>query len=65
MMSEAQLSGEYSCCCQKFKLWVLSGKKRGHGAHFHDKDVFFPALPLEEVFDPTGAGDLQEDWWGT
>jgi sugar/nucleoside kinase (ribokinase family) len=25
---------------------------------FHDKEVFFaPALPLEEVFDPTGAGD--------
>ena len=25
---------------------------------FNDKEVFFaPALPLEEVFDPTGAGD--------
>ena len=25
---------------------------------FHNKEVFFaPALPLEEVFDPTGAGD--------
>jgi sugar/nucleoside kinase (ribokinase family) len=25
---------------------------------FHKKEVFFaPALPLEEVFDPTGAGD--------
>jgi sugar/nucleoside kinase (ribokinase family) len=25
---------------------------------FHGKEVFFaPALPLEEVFDPTGAGD--------
>ena len=25
---------------------------------FHDDSVFFaPALPLEEVFDPTGAGD--------
>jgi sugar/nucleoside kinase (ribokinase family) len=34
-------------------------KKGEHGALlFKDKDVFFaPALPLEEVFDPTGAGD--------
>ena len=25
---------------------------------FHENEVFFaPALPLEEVFDPTGAGD--------
>jgi sugar/nucleoside kinase (ribokinase family) len=34
-------------------------KKGEHGALlFHDKEVFFaPALPLEEVFDPTGAGD--------
>jgi sugar/nucleoside kinase (ribokinase family) len=40
-------------------------KKGEHGAHFHNKDVFFPALPLEEVFDPTGAGDLQEDLRGT
>ena len=34
-------------------------KKGEHGALiFHNKDVFFaPALPLEEVFDPTGAGD--------
>jgi len=25
---------------------------------FHGKEIFFaPALPLEEVFDPTGAGD--------
>ena len=25
---------------------------------FHEENVFFaPALPLEEVFDPTGAGD--------
>jgi sugar/nucleoside kinase (ribokinase family) len=34
-------------------------KKGEHGALlFHDKHVFFaPALPLEEVFDPTGAGD--------
>ncbi len=34
-------------------------KKGEHGALlFHGDDVFFaPALPLEEVFDPTGAGD--------
>jgi sugar/nucleoside kinase (ribokinase family) len=34
-------------------------KKGEHGALlFHKDDVFFaPALPLEEVFDPTGAGD--------
>jgi sugar/nucleoside kinase (ribokinase family) len=34
-------------------------KKGEHGALlFHENQVFFaPALPLEEVFDPTGAGD--------
>jgi len=34
-------------------------KKGEHGALlFHQKSIFFaPALPLEEVFDPTGAGD--------
>lgn len=34
-------------------------KKGEHGALlFHDHQIFFaPALPLEEVFDPTGAGD--------
>jgi sugar/nucleoside kinase (ribokinase family) len=34
-------------------------KKGEHGALiFHENDVFFaPALPLEDVFDPTGAGD--------
>ena len=37
--------------------WLL--KKGEHGALlFHGDDVFFaPALPLEDVFDPTGAGD--------
>ncbi len=37
----------------------VSSKKGEHGALlFHGKDMFFaPALPLEEVFDPTGAGD--------
>ncbi len=34
-------------------------KKGEHGALlFHENQVFFaPALPLVEVFDPTGAGD--------
>jgi len=34
-------------------------KKGEHGALlFHNDNIFFaPALPLEEVFDPTGAGD--------
>jgi sugar/nucleoside kinase (ribokinase family) len=34
-------------------------KKGEHGALlFHENSVFYaPALPLEEVFDPTGAGD--------
>lgn len=34
-------------------------KKGEHGALlFHEQEVFFaPALPLEDVFDPTGAGD--------
>jgi len=34
-------------------------KKGEHGALlFHQNEMFFaPALPLEEVFDPTGAGD--------
>jgi sugar/nucleoside kinase (ribokinase family) len=34
-------------------------KKGEHGALlFHEKQIFFaPALPLEDVFDPTGAGD--------
>lgn len=38
---------------------MLIIKKGEHGALlFHGKNVFFaPALPLEEVFDPTGAGD--------
>ena len=38
---------------------ILIIKKGEHGALlFNQKQVFFaPALPLEEVFDPTGAGD--------
>ena len=59
-----QLSGEYSLVKAAAKIHTMGPKyvviKKGeHGALiFHKKDVFFaPALPLEEVFDPTGAGD--------
>ncbi len=63
--SEArQLSGEYSLVKAAMKIQAMGPKyliiKKGeHGALlFHEKDVFFaPALPLEDVFDPTGAGD--------
>ena len=59
-----QLSGEYSLvrAAQKilsFGPKYLIIKKGEHGALLFNKEqVFFaPALPLEEVFDPTGAGD--------
>ena len=59
-----QLSGEYSLVKAARKILALGPKylviKKGeHGALlFHKNEVFFaPALPLEEVFDPTGAGD--------
>ncbi|MCA0348580.1 MAG: PfkB family carbohydrate kinase [Flavobacterium sp.] len=59
-----QLSGEYSLVKAAAKIHTMGPKyvviKKGeHGALlFHGNDVFFaPALPLEEVFDPTGAGD--------
>lgn len=59
-----QLSGEYSLVKAAKKIFEMGPKyliiKKGeHGALlFHGKEVFFaPALPLEEVFDPTGAGD--------
>lgn len=59
-----QLSGEYSLVKAAAKIHAMGPKyvviKKGeHGALlFHEKEVFFaPALPLEEVFDPTGAGD--------
>lgn len=59
-----QLTGEYSLVVAARKIHEMGPKyvviKKGeHGALlFHDNDVFFaPALPLEEVFDPTGAGD--------
>lgn len=63
--SEArQLSGEYSLVKAAKEILQMGPKyliiKKGeHGALLFNKDsVFFaPALPLEDVFDPTGAGD--------
>ena len=63
--SEArQISGEYSVVKAAKKILGMGPKflivKKGeHGALlFHTDEVFFaPALPLDEVFDPTGAGD--------
>lgn len=59
-----QLSKEYSLMkaskvIRAMGPKVLIIKKGEHGALlFHGENVFFaPALPLEDVFDPTGAGD--------
>ena len=59
-----QLSKEYSLMkaskvIRAMGPKILIIKKGEHGALlFHENHVFFaPALPLEEVFDPTGAGD--------
>lgn len=59
-----QLSGEYSLVKASQVIRAMGPKyliiKKGeHGALlFHENKMFFaPALPLEEVFDPTGAGD--------
>ena len=59
-----QLTNEYSLVKAAAAIHKLGPKyvviKKGeHGALlFKDENVFFaPALPLEEVFDPTGAGD--------
>jgi sugar/nucleoside kinase (ribokinase family) len=59
-----QLSGEYSLVKAAAKIQAMGPKyliiKKGENGAllFHGKEVFFaPALPLEEVFDPTGAGD--------
>jgi sugar/nucleoside kinase (ribokinase family) len=59
-----QLTGEHSLVRAARKIRELGPKyvviKKGeHGALlFHKEKVFFaPALPLEDVFDPTGAGD--------
>ena len=63
--SEArELSAQYSLVKAAREIMKMGPKyliiKKGeHGALlFHEDKVFFaPALPLEEVFDPTGAGD--------
>jgi sugar/nucleoside kinase (ribokinase family) len=63
--SEArELSHEYSLVKAAKKIMAMGPKyliiKKGeHGALlFNEDNVFFaPALPLEDVFDPTGAGD--------
>ncbi|GAA4268935.1 PfkB family carbohydrate kinase [Hyunsoonleella aestuarii] len=59
-----QLTGEYSLVVAARKIHKMGPKyvviKKGeHGALLFNNDhVFYaPALPLEEVFDPTGAGD--------
>ena len=59
-----QLSGEYSLVKAAGKIMKMGPKylviKKGeHGALlFHTDKIFSaPALPLAEVFDPTGAGD--------
>lgn len=63
--SEArQITGEYSLVKAAKKILAMGPKflivKKGeHGALlFHENKVFFaPAMPLDDVFDPTGAGD--------
>ena len=59
-----ELSNEFSLVKAAKKILTMGPKyliiKKGeHGALlFHNDQVFFaPALPLEDVFDPTGAGD--------
>ena len=59
-----QLSGEYSLVRAAAKIsdmgpeYVLIKKGENGALLFHEKRIFFaPALPLEVVFDPTGAGD--------
>lgn len=60
-----QLSGEHSLVKAARKIQAMGPKyliiKKGeHGALLFGEDgetFFCPALPLEEVFDPTGAGD--------
>lgn len=59
-----QLTGEYSLVVAARKIHEMGPKyvviKKGeHGALlFNEENAFYaPALPLEEVFDPTGAGD--------
>jgi sugar/nucleoside kinase (ribokinase family) len=59
-----QLSGEYSLVKAANKIMAMGPKyliiKKGeHGALLFNEDLVFsaPALPLADVFDPTGAGD--------
>lgn len=59
-----QLTNEYSLVVAAQKIMKMGPrfvviKKGEHGALlFHKDEIFYaPALPLEEVFDPTGAGD--------
>ncbi|MDG1725244.1 MAG: PfkB family carbohydrate kinase [Bacteroidia bacterium] len=59
-----QLSGEYALVKAAKKIMEMGPrfliiKKGEHGALLFDSEsiYFCPALPLEEVFDPTGAGD--------
>ena len=59
-----QLSGEYALVKAAKKIMAMGPrfliiKKGEHGALLFDSEsvYFCPALPLEEVFDPTGAGD--------
>jgi sugar/nucleoside kinase (ribokinase family) len=59
-----QLTGQFSLVKAAKTILAMGPqyliiKKGEHGALlFHGENVFFaPALPLEEVFDPTGAGD--------
>ncbi|PST84392.1 sugar kinase [Pedobacter yulinensis] len=59
-----QLSGEYSLVKAARKILTMGPryliiKKGEHGALLFDEQQIFsaPALPLAEVFDPTGAGD--------
>ena len=59
-----QLTGQYALVTAAAKIQAMGPqtviiKKGEHGALlFHENQIFFaPALPLAEVFDPTGAGD--------
>lgn len=59
-----QISGEYNLIKAAKKIYTMGPKfiiiKKGeHGALFFTKDKIFvtPAFPIEEVCDPTGAGD--------
>jgi sugar/nucleoside kinase (ribokinase family) len=59
-----QLSGEYSLVKAARKILTMGPrylivKKGEHGALlFYENEIFYaPAMPLEDVYDPTGAGD--------